>query len=232
MQVVKGIVVENGTVTLNSDFAPPLNNPPKFLNGVEQIKVEPIKNETLIVGAPFLQAAKTLVDFFANKVFPDPEKVSAPKNVTLRIGKGLFSLTPSDNVMILTYSRFNGDTENPVFYRGRWILNHIRAYTFARAVLKEMKNRSFTYKISDTSLLMKDENGYKIINLNSGAPLTLLEREVEYLRSCIDEYLLSGVNATSRYGRLAVVSPGVYRIGPALINTEKINDALFLRELM
>jgi len=202
---------------------------------IRGIKVEPVKGEELRIGGQFLPIAKALIDLFAKVVYPDVEKVEEPQNTTIRTGRGVLNVAPSEDVAIITYSRFNGDKESPVFHRGRWIVNAVRALALARELLEQVKKGNFTYKLSDSVLLMKDGSSYKLIDVNRGVPVELPERERELLEAALDAYLLSGGAANfggENLGRIRAVNGETYRIGGITLKIDRVNRALLLKELL
>jgi hypothetical protein len=237
---VRGLYVENGNLVLKSENAPALSNVPAVLAraGVtlEQIKVEAADEK--IPAAPLLQLAEELLKFFARTVYPDTERTEEFESATVRVGRRVFNLRASESVLILTYSHWNGRTDNPIVHRGRWILNPARALALAKEIISAAKENPFNYKLSDDLILMKDSEGYKLLNTRRAVTSEFNKIERILLSSVLETFLLSGMTDTfsgRALGRMRVSSSEgrlmISMAGSRMV-VDKVHQLLFLKELI
>jgi hypothetical protein len=236
---VRGLEVRDRRLVLHSNVAPKLNSIPRFLQerihvSQEQIKVEPAQEE-ILVNSQLIPLAEELIKFFAHVVYPDTSKVEKPESVAVRSGRRVFNLTPTNSVLVVTYSRWNGNPEEPVFYRGRWVLNPVRAFALAKEIIRAAKQGNFTYKLTEQGVLIKDGDSYKVLDIARGTNLELTELERVLFSAAIDSYILSGGTGNfsgKSLGKIRIVNADTFRIGGTTIRITTINKALMLKELI
>ena len=235
----KGIKAENGALHLESSNTPKLNNLPAFLKSrgvtLEQIKVEPLK-VTMPISSEFMDLVNTCLRFSISTVYPDESKLEPlEESGFIRIGNYAVNYRVMNNsVLLLTVSRFNNNFRAPVFYRGSWTLNPVRALALARQMINALRKRNFTYKVDDNLLLMNEAGKMKVLDINRSYTDELTNEERMLLKSALEAFILSGGagNFAGRMlGKIKVLNADSYRIGHSMVKVT-VDKAFVLKEIL
>jgi len=241
VSIRNALYVKDGKLHLESGKPLKIFRIPKFIQNrnpeitLEQIQVQPVKEE-IPVSTQLFPLAEALVKFFLEAAYPDDSKVEKiPESFSIR-GRGFtFNVSKSNTILTIVYSRFNGDFEKPVIYRGRWFLNPVRALTLAREILGELKKKNLTYKLGEESVLIKEGDTVKVLDLRRALTNEISPYERALLKSALEAMILSGGAsdfAGNRLGQIRVLSPGRYSVKGAEIRITTIDKAFLLREIL
>ena len=238
--MVKGLFIENGNFILNSNVAPKFSNVPKWLLDQnpqltpEDLTVQPVKDIKTPVTQKHFLMAEDLIKLFMQSVLPSvpPEEWHR----TIRAKNDSFILLFQKTQATVIFSRWNGDTEQPVFKRGSWTLNPLRALTLGGKILESIRQRdSFSYKISNNAFILKNKDIFSFLNPETGAAFTINNYEKELLKRAMESYCLTGGifgSLGNKLGRIQVLPDNTFRIGSVILKDIPIYKAFVLKELL
>jgi len=237
--MVKGLLIENGSFVLSSNVAPKFSSVPKWLAEQnpelkpEDLVVKPVNSLRVPVTQKHFTMAEDLIKLFMQSVLPSTTPESWHR--TVRTRNDSFILIFQHNQATVIFSRWNGNAEQPEFERGSWILNPLRALVLGSKILETISHRnSFSYKVSDSALVLKNGNDISFLNPNTGAAFTINSYERELLKRAMEGYCLTGGTLGgigNKLGRIQVLQDA-FRIGSVILKDIPIHKAFALKELL
>ena len=237
--MVKGLLIENGSFILSSNVVPKFSSVPKWLAEQnpelkpEDIVVKPVNNLKVSVTQKHFTMAEDLIKLFMQSVLPSV----TPENWhrTIRVRNDSFILILQQTQATVIFSRWNGSVEKPAFERGSWVLNPLRALALGSKILETIRQRnSFSYKVSDSALILKNGNDISFLNPNTGAAFTINSYERELFKRAMEGYCLTGGmlgGIGNKLGRIQVLQDA-FRIGSVILKDIPIHKAFALKELL
>ncbi len=212
--------VRDGKLVLKSKGTVPFKSVPKFLAQQradlkpEDIQVVPVDDEIRIT-PQLIPVAEFLAKAALSLISPKVEPVEGTQ--IFRVGRGTLIAGADEKSVVVTYVRMT-DRERPEFMRSIWFLRPARALALARRILEEVKNRDFTYMITDSLMLMRTAGNPVFVNIQRSLNFRPNETELELLKAALEGYLIAGelTGTGNAIGRIRITPDGLQIAGSSV----------------